>query len=1416
MAVKRTERKTAKQTTQGEAEGRKLPADGTMSAEAPRTLDAFFAPLAAVASMALAMVALAAVIIYLVVHRDLQTWMEVTAIVKIVLLVGLCGVGVVMLRGRPWAQQTLLTVWLLVMAYSAVILLFYLMWGTPVLWEESLGWPLLAVILPVIGCSAAATVLLVLATAGKSRVRYASMVAVSVVVAITLAAGANMICQKGYKAGGFGYRREIEDAKDEKSAEDYGISGRMISICSGVKDPIKLTCVYLPPEDAKGDGKEAEKRRDRLWQYLQDLKEHMAGLGRPIEIAKVTSPIDQAKLQAGLRQRHRDAQPEHIKLLEEDFLVKSPVMVKALLKAETQWGEMPEDAFLTQFGLSAGVADSFRASAKGLAKIVKEIRDAEIDMSVLPDYADLSSKLRESLDDARERMETIITVVKKVEGVPAPVAKSRKGVLDAMAKADKTVEQMIETLDGVKEGKIKTAQVANVLQALAKAAGPAAEELRVAADKLRLAAGEENSTTIRNSAFFAMSILVPLPNGTTARARGELVSNIEQIMAPNLDKIARAATDAVKHLKPETQLETLKALAQMADHWAKQFAAARARTGEALAGLAKPDEVTAKAFKQARDGTLFKDLLIPVGKLLATVDGLPDVKDAAMSSDVYKDNIVIIEVGRKKTKVATFDEVFPPRLRLTDRMGAAAGRRAFAGDSIIASKMLKMSRGAFGTVVLTYFEPPPQTMIPRRPPVPGPPLPIPVKPARSNGGNVLAELRRVMEAGNFTVEEWNLATRGSRPKYDRSLPRVLLLLPPPVKSPMPGFGGMPTPPSFGPDQVAEIRREIDSGTAALFLTLYQPALMASSGFGPPVSVPPNLALNEYFENDWGIRVAHDARVILGNPDPGRPGYFKINVKVWTYLPVNTFSDHAIGQPLIGQRVLWDNACPLEQAKDHADNILAVVRRLAQPFTEKHDADVKTVISSIQDRKREAEEKDNAPAERAFDEILTAVEKDNDAGIDKVVTVLEQALKKAPGVEEIKALLETARPMKAKRDADIEGHFELGILIAMEKDRKAVSLEAILALAEREKAKHDKARRGAELDSLLAMVTRIKGRHDADIAMALAKVRDAAVQAKEAKHDEIEKILSKALKTIMADMAKTGGGIKEILAALEKATEKHADAGEVKTLLAEMKDVKAKHDADIDNILTMVRTVSQQARMMGRTDIAAIVADAQATMEQVKGRNELDIEHILVIAELAKGKQPIEKMLTVIRRAIASKNINSEKVLTVPQTVTNIWGTRTPIRQLANEIQSVGVIRPAYGGAAGDVRTPIDLAVAAAREKNTALGVSGTSRLVVLSVGASMLDWQLTRPVGVYDDKGGFSVEPPPKLNATLVINSLYWLTAETNYIAAGPEPEVDDSLDLSDKPAAKKKRIPLKVMCLAGFPLIVLAIGGLVMFFRKR
>jgi len=171
-------------------------------------------------------------------------------------------------------------------------------------------------------------------------------------------------------------------------------------------------------------------------------------------------------------------------------------------------------------------------------------------------------------------------------------------------------------------------------------------------------------------------------------------------------------------------------------------------------------------------------------------------------------------------------------------------------------------------------------------------------------------------------------------------------------------------------------------------------------------------------------------------------------------------------------------------------------------------------------------------------------------------------------------------------------------------------------------------------------------------------------------------------------------------------------------------------------------------------------------------------------------------------------VQVEPLLSIPRGSRDIWATGD-VEKLVQEIQNKGggFIVPNYKD--GDLRTPMDLAVAGRRTGDKKDG-NGESRIVVLGVSMSMIDRYIDKPIFDLDTEGGGSFGDPPKANADLVINSVYWLIGRENFIAAGPA---------KGKPISQigtNAETMLKILYIAILPLIVLIIGGLVMVARKR
>lgn len=175
---------------------------------------------------------------------------------------------------------------------------------------------------------------------------------------------------------------------------------------------------------------------------------------------------------------------------------------------------------------------------------------------------------------------------------------------------------------------------------------------------------------------------------------------------------------------------------------------------------------------------------------------------------------------------------------------------------------------------------------------------------------------------------------------------------------------------------------------------------------------------------------------------------------------------------------------------------------------------------------------------------------------------------------------------------------------------------------------------------------------------------------------------------------------------------------------------------------------------------------------------------------------------------APEGVVRTPVLTIPETMTNIWGVND-LQRLASEVEGSrsGLVSPQYDK--GDRKVPLTLVTAATRSGDLAKGIV-PSRLVLLGVGLSLTDMFLTSPIPELTKQGGFEATPPPGDDADLAVNAAYWLVGKESYIAAGPtnvEPV---------RAMGQATQTTLWVFCVLVLPAAVIAAGLVVMAARKK
>jgi hypothetical protein len=238
----------------------------------------------------------------------------------------------------------------------------------------------------------------------------------------------------------------------------------------------------------------------------------------------------------------------------------------------------------------------------------------------------------------------------------------------------------------------------------------------------------------------------------------------------------------------------------------------------------------------------------------------------------------------------------------------------------------------------------------------------------------------------------------------------------------------------------------------------------------------------------------------------------------------------------------------------------------------------------------------------------------------------------------------------------------------------------------------------------------------------------------------------------------------------------------------------------------------------KTDYLIIPA---VTDEKTPGRYKVDAERFNYLPLSSFTDQPIGKplqgqrvMWTNLCPIVGKLNARGEPaeppagvtiqpVLSFPGADKAAWATRRIQDLLAQFRTNEGsYISPDYS--AGDLPVPFNLAAAATKAEDKEKGIK-PARIVVMTVGASLTSGYMDQEVPVRDAKGTLSLADPPRANADLPINSIYWLIGRQGLISSGPV-------------QATMREIPkwLAYCYCVLPPLLVAGIGGLVLYRRSR
>ena len=334
-------------------------------------LDRKYANIAAVTSIVLSLLGAAALVTCMIVIEEMSGLAAAYLTMWVVLLAIVIAAGAALLRGQTWGLQFSL-IYYIVVAASSLVLAAWALMPDGAKWWPAQWVPVATVLVPVLCGAGGAAVLFVLASAAGSRLRYASIVAVTIGAAVTLVVVINLAAQS-----------ELKPISMETSGL-YGPSGRMERILRSLSTQVRLTCAYTAA-DKKGK-KLSRKHGPRTLEFLEDL----AARSDNVVVVDACSDVAKAQVIARLREQLGDKATKHKEFLGQ-FVVSGGTVAEGLSKEAQQWESLSEVAYLDLWGMSIAVPRRLRELAEKAQKVRDQV-DGELTGSGLPDHGSLADE----------------------------------------------------------------------------------------------------------------------------------------------------------------------------------------------------------------------------------------------------------------------------------------------------------------------------------------------------------------------------------------------------------------------------------------------------------------------------------------------------------------------------------------------------------------------------------------------------------------------------------------------------------------------------------------------------------------------------------------------------------------------------------------------------------------------------------------------------------------------------------------------------------------------------------------------------------------------------------------------------------------------------------------------------------------
>jgi len=703
----------------------------------------------------------------------------------------------------------------------------------------------------------------------------------------------------------------------------YRVSERTANIVQKAPANLSITTVYTSDEP--------ETDRKKYLPKLRDFCDELRQVNKSVKVEHLYSGADRAELRNRVQSKYQTAATEYVDAIQlaEDTWKK---LTDTLGPQQARVGQLLQaDSWLGGFSTLANVATILRKDLESLEETKREV-DNLVHGEDIPRYQEANTKIKSANDELKTHIEETQTWMKDMD-------KLVQALSDPNSDFSKTTRDKVEEIKtriGILKGIAGDSSDPNVpenttavMKSFAKAASQIGEWL--AGEQARVLAFVKENPAISNLPDWQIRRQIFVVNLPT------LLKETAESLTGNSQQLRRILEQPNV---PKDQLQNIvRQLRNAVAQYEKNLVLWSNRVLKVLDDASRIDSASKAFLAASASGEAFGEVLAELEAVSKKIDDLPELKLDEIAERLKQDNIVVVE-GDDDVRVVTFDEVWP----YADPMGAQSlmgrqdesHRRIFDGDTAIFNAVLGMQHEKpFATVIFVGYETrPSQQMRQFQRPNVGP---VPL--------GQIETLKARFTAANFVVKQWDLGGEGDeakKPEPEEGTKPIYIFLPPAKPAPQNPFMRQPPQKSFGPKELEQVKKVLGEESRAIFLAISDPVIPN------PFSKPTPYAYQEMLRDEWGVDVETDYWVMRGVMDRRDPSRFGISLVQMMYMPLATFTEQPIGEPLKARRVLMRQVCPVLPADSlpegvKVDPILTVPETSHDMWAEKDILRIATVL-----------------------------------------------------------------------------------------------------------------------------------------------------------------------------------------------------------------------------------------------------------------------------------------------------------------------------------------------------------------------------------------------------------------------------------------------------------------------------------------